>query len=198
MELILVRHGKPDRRNFDRPEGPPLADAGLIHARTVAPRVAAMKPDVLVSSHLARARQTAEATAALTGQEILTEPDISEVDGEGVPYIFVEDLRAQGGDVWREFLRNPIKVMGADPDTFCARVRAGFARIAETHAGADRVAVFTHGFPINLMVGDAVGSDLLAKLAPDYCGISRFRVLRSGRFQLLSFNDIGHFAAEAS
>lgn len=197
MELILVRHGKPARRDFDRPEGPPLAEAGVIHARTVAPRVAAMAPDMLISSHLARARDTAAATAALTGQEILTEPDISEVDGEGVPYIFVEDLRAQGGDVWRDFLRNPIKAMGAEPEAFCARVRAGFARIAEAHAGAERVAVFTHGFPINLMVGDAVGADLLARLAPDYCGITRFRVLRSGKFQLLSFNDIGHFATEA-
>lgn len=193
MELILVRHGKPARRDFDRPEGPPLSDLGLEQARTVAPRVQAMQPDVLISSNLARARQTGEATAALTGQRIHEEPGVAEVDGEGVPYIFVEDLRAQGGDVWRNFLADPVRAMGADPETFCARVRAGFAQIVDTHAGAERVAIFTHGFPINLMVGDAVGSDLLARLAPSYCGITRFRVLKSGKFQLLSFNDVGHF-----
>lgn len=193
MELILVRHGKPDRRDFDRPEGPPLSDLGHEQARTVAPRIQAMRPDVLVCSNLIRARQTAQATVQLTGQPLHEEPGVAEVDGEGVPYVFVEDLRAEGGAAWRAFMADPIRAMGADPDTFCARVRAGFARIIETHAGAKRVAVFTHGFPINLMVGEAVGSDLLARLAPGYCGISRFRVLKSGKFQLLSFNDMGHF-----
>lgn len=197
MDLILVRHGKPARRDFDRPEGPPLSDLGQTQARTVATRVQAMAPDVLVSSTLERARATAGFTAELTGQTIHQEPGVAEVDGEGVPYVFVEDIRAQGGAAWRAFLDDPVKAMGADRDVFCARVREGFARIAQTHAGAARVAVFTHGFPINLMVGDAVGADLLAKLAPDYCGITRLRVRASGNYQLLSFNDIGHFATEA-
>lgn len=196
MKLILIRHGKPARHGADLAEGPPLSDLGRTHAEAVSHRIAAMQPDVLIASPLTRAFQTCEVTSEKTGQPIEVEPGIAEVDMGDIPYIFVEDIRAAGEQAWANFLADPIAAMGGNGVAFRARVRAGWKAIIERHKDKAKVAVFTHGFPINIAVGDSVGADLVNRLEPRYCSITRFNVGRSGRMNLETFNDFGHLAGE--
>jgi probable phosphoglycerate mutase len=68
--IVLLRHGRTEwnaQRRYQGQEDPPLDEVGAAQALEVAPLVAAMRPDLLLSSDLARARQTAERVAALTG-----------------------------------------------------------------------------------------------------------------------------------
>jgi len=81
--LVLVRHGQTAWNLEGRAQGHTdvgLDDTGLAQARALAPYVAAMQPTALWSSDLARARQTADELAAVTGLEVRTDPRLREFD----------------------------------------------------------------------------------------------------------------------
>lgn len=75
--LVLLRHGRTAwnaERRFQGQADPPLDRVGFAQAYEVAAMIAALEPDVLVSSDAARALQTAEAVGAATGLDVL--PDV--------------------------------------------------------------------------------------------------------------------------
>jgi broad specificity phosphatase PhoE len=70
--LILLRHGETDWNRNQRLQGHrdiPLNAAGHHQALDAAPSIVALRPSVMVSSDLARARETASAVSVLTGIE---------------------------------------------------------------------------------------------------------------------------------
>jgi broad specificity phosphatase PhoE len=79
--LVVLRHGRTAwnaERRYQGQEDPPLDLLGQAQALEAAALVAAMQPDLLVSSDLVRAQQTAEKIAALTGHELLYDPRLRE------------------------------------------------------------------------------------------------------------------------
>jgi glucosyl-3-phosphoglycerate phosphatase len=71
--IVLLRHGRTEwnaTRRYQGQADPPLDELGRAQAIEVASLIAAMRPDLLVSSDLLRARQTAEKVASLTGLEL--------------------------------------------------------------------------------------------------------------------------------
>jgi probable phosphoglycerate mutase len=79
--LVLLRHGRTAwnaQRRFQGQLDPPLDDVGRMQAYEVAGLVAALRPDVIVSSDSARAWQTAEIVGAATGLEAVKEPRLRE------------------------------------------------------------------------------------------------------------------------
>ncbi|MEP6561191.1 MAG: histidine phosphatase family protein [Nakamurella sp.] len=70
--LILLRHGETDWNRNQRLQGHrdiPLSAVGHHQALAAAPSIVALRPSVMVSSDLSRARETASAVSALTGIE---------------------------------------------------------------------------------------------------------------------------------
>ena len=70
--LILLRHGETDWNRNHRLQGHrdiPLNAIGHHQALDAAPSIVALRPSVMVSSDLSRARETASAVAVLTGIE---------------------------------------------------------------------------------------------------------------------------------
>lgn len=79
--VILLRHARTAwnaERRFQGQADPPLDDVGRAQAHEVAALVAALAPDVLVSSDAARAIQTATPIAAVTGLELHAEERLRE------------------------------------------------------------------------------------------------------------------------
>ena len=79
--IVLLRHGRTEwnaARRYQGQEDPPLDEVGQAQAIEAAALVAAMRPDLLVTSDLRRARQTAEKLASLTGLELRTDPRLRE------------------------------------------------------------------------------------------------------------------------
>jgi len=69
--LVILRHGRTAwnaERRYQGQEDPPLDEVGQAQALESAALVASMRPDLLVSSDLRRAQQTAQKIASLTGQ----------------------------------------------------------------------------------------------------------------------------------
>ncbi|WFE94310.1 histidine phosphatase family protein [Micromonospora sp. WMMD987] len=79
--LIVWRHGNTDWNATGRVQGQtdvPLNDLGREQARTAAPLLAALRPDVVVASDLRRAADTAAALAQLTGHPVRSDARLRE------------------------------------------------------------------------------------------------------------------------
>jgi probable phosphoglycerate mutase len=79
--VVLLRHGRTAwnaERRFQGQADPPLDEVGRMQAYEVAGLVAALHPDVLVSSDAVRAVQTAEPIAEMTGLAVHPDPRLRE------------------------------------------------------------------------------------------------------------------------
>ncbi|MFZ9903537.1 MAG: histidine phosphatase family protein, partial [Ilumatobacteraceae bacterium] len=94
MELVLVRHGLPVRRELT--EGiadPELAPDGVTQAERLAGYLASEDIAALYVSPLRRAQETAAPLAKLLGLQPIIEDDISEFDRNSSEYVPIEELR---------------------------------------------------------------------------------------------------------
>jgi glucosyl-3-phosphoglycerate phosphatase len=85
-QLLLLRHGRTSHNATGRFQGQidiALDDVGRAQAARVAPLMAARKPVIIVSSDSSRAFETAEAVAQLTGQDVMVDERLREIDVGG-------------------------------------------------------------------------------------------------------------------
>lgn len=153
MRLILIRHGQ-TQSNVDHlldtgHPGAPLTDEGLEQAATLVERLSAEPIEVIYSSDLTRARQTAEPLASAKGLRVMEHPGLREIfagaddmSSDWVPYVSVLDTwhtdpenKLPDGESWPEFQR---------------RFEAAIAEIAAT--GVEVAALVSHGAALRVWI----------------------------------------------
>ena len=122
MKLILVRHGRPNETDPEKPNDPPLNLDGWRQARAAADLLSGEGVTRIIASPLLRARQTAAPLAERLGLAVDIIEGWAEADRGAQRYRSTETLRAEGQAAWAEFLRDPIRYLGSDPETFKANV----------------------------------------------------------------------------
>jgi broad specificity phosphatase PhoE len=138
--IVLVRHGATEWSVAGKHTGRtdvPLTDDGRRDADRLRERLAGHRFELVLSSPLARARETAERAGLGDGAQIdedLREFDYGEYEGRTTPEIREE---RPGWSVWRDGTPG-----GERPDDVGERADRVIARVLE--AGGD-VAVFAHG-----------------------------------------------------
>jgi probable phosphoglycerate mutase len=148
--VIVIRHGETAWNVAARIQGhgdSPLTAAGLEQAQALARRLAGEPFDVLYSSDLGRALQTAQCVAAACGREIVADARFRERNygaGEGLTYAEID----------RHYPAAFSRVGEVDPDyaipggesrrQFHDRVVAAFDALVREHRG-QRVVVVSHG-----------------------------------------------------
>jgi broad specificity phosphatase PhoE len=191
--LILVRHGRTKANASGLLQGRvdhDLDALGRLQAAAIATSVGHL--DRIISSPLGRARQTAEAVAALRGDvpfeidERWIELDYG--DWEEVP---VRDVAADTWAAWRaDSAFTPPG--GESLEGLQARVEEACAALALVAATED-VAVFTHVSPIKAAIAWAlgVGPSISWRMNVGQASISRIRLDGRGP-SLISFNEVTH------
>lgn len=192
MRLILIRHGRPDEDDLQSPHDPPLHTDGIRQAVAVGGFLAAEGITRIVSSPLQRARQTAEPLAEALGLRIQIVDGWAEADRGAIKYRSTETLRAEGGDAWTRFLTDPVLYLGGDPAAFRAEVIAALHKTTENEDSAARIAVFTHGLPINIVLSHALGLEKITHFLVGYGSITRLRRAPDGRLGVSSANETAH------
>ena len=79
MDLIIVRHARPERvenDNSDGPADPPLSQLGIKQARAVADFLKGEKIDRIVSSSMRRALETADPLSRMTRITVSSRDDL--------------------------------------------------------------------------------------------------------------------------
>lgn len=189
MELLLIRHALPERReNTDGPADPALTAQGRAQAEHMAKYLASERIDAVYASPLRRARQTAEPLAATFGIDTTIVDDVAEYDRNANEYIPLEELKAAGDPRFFDLIGN---VDGLDdPVAFSARVIAAVEQIIDDHRGHN-VAVVCHGGVINTYVAHVLGlpTEPPGFFYPNYTSIHRIAASSSGVRSLVTLNE---------
>src|SRR6266508_1445069 len=129
-ELLLIRHGETDWNRGGRFQGhadPPLNETGREQARALAQELADAQIDVVYTSDLARARQTAEIDAG---------------EWQGLTWPEIEERFPEGARTWHD--RGHGWDTGETYEQLGERILTALRRIAADHP-AQRVLVVGHG-----------------------------------------------------
>ena len=194
MRLVLWRHGQTiwnAERRFQGQTDIPLDETGQAQAERAARLLAALRPDLIVSSDLSRAAQTAAPLARLTGLEVTLDKDLRERHGgrwEGLTDTEIRTRYPVEHANWTPPDGEPSPVV-AD------RVAGALYRIAEAAAGTENAepglaVVVSHGAALRLGMSRLLGmpDELFGVLGPlSNCSWS---VLgrRHGRWRLVEHN----------
>lgn len=191
MELILVRHGLPVRReNVDGPADPELSADGHAQARAFADYMHIEHLDAIYTSPMRRAYQTAEPLASLKGMTPVVVDGVAEFDQMANEYIPVEELKRQNDPRWQEMAKGGWQGEG-DQEEFRERVINSLEEIINNHRGG-RVVVTCHGGVINEYISHILNIDNGQFFYPNYTSIHRIAAASSGERSVLSLNEIAH------
>lgn len=169
--LLLVRHTEVARRWRGRCYGTSdagLSRAGSAHAISIAPQLAAWRPDIVIHSDRRRTRDLAKRAAALAGVDSIPDPQWRE-----------RDFGAWEGRTWNAIYRatgNAMDGMIDAPDSFrpgggettkemLERIAMALSRLP-----AGRIAVVTHGGPVAAarLIHTSQAVSMLPTLIPSY------------------------------
>lgn len=191
MELILIRHGLPERVELDSGRAdPPLSATGREQAERVAAWLGAETIHAVYSSPMRRALETAEPYARANGQQILTSDGIAEFDRHAPSYVPMEELKEEDYAAWKAFVDGGYSD-NVDIHHFHATVVNTLEGIIAGHR-SQRVAVFCHGGVINVWTAHVLGLRPSLFFEPRYTSVNRYLCAGTGERNLLSLNETGH------
>lgn len=150
MKLIVVRHGQTAFNLEERYLGaldPDLNANGISQAQAIAPHLPA-RPDVVISSPLRRARQTADIVCAALGVQAGIDPAFRERDVGVYEGLTRQEAEARFPELWaRNVTRrwHEAPPGGESISAVCHRVHAGLVRVVARH-GSATVLLVAHGF----------------------------------------------------
>ncbi len=185
MELILVRHGLPERSVNS--SDPPLSARGRAQAERVAAFLAQETIDAVWSSTQRRAVETAAPLAATVKLGLLTHPGIREYDRDHAEYVPDEALKLEDYAAWLAQRTG----RGLDLGAFQLEVVDAIEHIIGENTGR-RVAVFCHGGVINVWTAHVLRMPVRLFFDPNYASINRFSCARSGVRTIVSLNEFAH------
>jgi probable phosphoglycerate mutase len=199
---ILLRHGQTPmsvQKRYAGRSDVPLTDLGVQQAAAAAKRLASVGLDVIVTSPLLRAVQTAEEVATATGAPVVTDEGFRETDfgaWEGLTF----------AEVWERWPAELTAWM-ADP-AVAPPGGESFAEVSERVTDAlyrvlaarerQAVLIVSHVTPIKMLVAAALLAPpaALYRMHLDVAALSEIDWYADGPAVLRSFNDTGHLADE--
>jgi probable phosphoglycerate mutase len=196
--LCLVRHGETAWNAEHRVQGQldvPLNAIGRLQAQAAAKVLSREKFDVIYSSDLSRARQTAAPTANALSLEVLQDRDLRERH-----YGIFERLTY--AEVKEKFPEDYARFHAREPDynfrtgeslkNFSARSVAAIAKIADANKGRN-ILVFTHGGVLDYLYRFITGLSLSAErdFGIPNAGLNRVE-LTGGRWHIRAWADVAH------
>ena len=192
MELLLIRHALPVRRELE--EGvadPELSEAGHQQAQHLAEYLASERLDALYASPLRRAQQTAQPVAHTQGLTIATADGVAEWDRNSSQYVPVEELKAAGDPRWQAMLAGDWD-SDEPQEHFVERVVTTIEDIIDRHR-SQRVAVVCHGGVINHYLSHILGLPASnGFFYPNYTSIHRVAAAGSGERSVVTINETVH------
>lgn len=201
--FLLIRHGETDWNREGRFQGSrdiPLNEVGLSQAREVAAFLRDKHLDAIWSSHLQRARVTAELIAEPHGLEVQINKQLQEVNLGAWEGLTPNEVRAAYPEIAaarRENAYNSPPPPGGEayPD-FQKRCIDALDEIAALYDASSKVAVVSHGGAIKAVLGGLLGmpwrSRGLIYLAN--CSITRLNWQSGGKVFIDGFNEAGHLS----
>jgi len=178
-------------RRFQGQSDIPLDEMGQAQAGRAARLLAALRPDLIVSSDLSRAARTAAPLARLTGLEVTLDKDLRERSGGSWEGLTDAEIRERYPDEHATWTPPDGEPAGLVADRVAAALLRAASAVSERVTGRDGLAVVvSHGAALRLGMSRVLGmpDDLSGVLGPlSNCSWSVLGV-RYGRWRLLEHN----------
>ena len=160
--LLLIRHAESSWNAARRWQGhgdPPLSDRGRVQARALARELARETIDVLVSSDLRRAAETAAIVGRARGLQPQLDPRLRELDMGDWEGLTTEEIERKAGDVLRRLNEGDLDVRPGGGETLREMERRAVSAVTElVDAHPDRrLAIVTHLGVIRALLGRSRG-----------------------------------------
>lgn len=183
--VLLIRHGATPTTGRvlpGRAGGLGLSAAGHEQAESAAERLRSVKVAAVYASPLRRTRETAAPIAAATGNAVLVDRGLIELDVGDWTGRKLRDLARL--KAWRSVQRYPSGFTFPNGESFtemASRITTTLRRLASAHPGQTIVAV-SHADPIRAAVSEAMGAhlDLFQRVMVGPCSISSLVFTDSG------------------
>ena len=202
--VILVRHGQTAWNAEGRAQGHTdvgLDDTGRSQAEALAPLIAGLDPTLLVTSDLARARETAALLEKETGLTAIEDPRWREYDlGERTGLTLAEFGERLGTqfDGWWD-VHAHVEVPGAETsEDVASRIIPAFEELLERLDDGETAVVVTHGASLRIALVGILGWPLSTAggfEAMRNCGWAVLAETGAGRLRLASYNQTAGAAA---
>jgi 2,3-bisphosphoglycerate-dependent phosphoglycerate mutase len=159
--LVLVRHAEPDESMQGRCYGSldvPLSAAGLRRAAAVGEALRRHEIEVVYSSPLQRAFDTARAVASAHGLEPIPRDALRELDFGELEGMSHDEIASEHPELYRFWMSDPSAVRfpgGEGLSDLRARVLQEVAGIRRRHEG-QAVALVAHGGVLRVVLADAL------------------------------------------
>ena len=181
MEIVLVRHGATDWNLQGRCQGSSdreLSEAGIRQAGQIAELLGAEELSAVYSSHLRRARQTAELISRPHDLPVRIEEDLRELDHGELEGLAFNEIKTRYGEFLTRWRSHPADICvpgGERLADVAARAWNGLSQIMLRHSNAARLLVVSHNFPILGIVCRITGTPLndYRTFHLDPCGVTR-------------------------
>jgi len=194
-QILLVRHGRSADVVPGSPESadPPLHEVGVEQAARLSARLSGMPLTAVYSSHLARARQTAQPLADERGLTVQVDPDLEEIrlgDWANGEFRRRAAVRDPEWVAWSRTGRwDGIPGCEGD-DVFRDRLDRVIAPLAARHGGQS-IAVVCHGGAIAAYLAHVLGTPRSLWLTVENTSISVVRLGSAGP-TVVTANDCHH------
>lgn len=197
MQIVLLRHGATDWNLQGRCQGATdleLNEVGIRQAEEIAASLINEPVRAIYSSHLKRARQTAELISQAHHLPVLIEHDIRELHhGELEGLTFTEIKKSYPGFIqqWRTVPAD-LQVPGGERLIDVAqRAWDGLNRIVRRHQDSETVVVVSHNFPIVGILCRITGTPLnnYRSFHLDPCGVTRLSHFGGERWEVKQINN---------
>ena len=199
-DFIVVRHGETDWNREQRFQGQidvPLNATGQQQAQRLATALSGERFDLLLSSDLQRARQTAQPLEQALARAALVQPGFREQGFGVLEGLDVPTIKTRHPELWAQWLRHDADYALPDGESvrqFHGRVLAALRDLAQAHAGKTLLLV-THGGVLDMLWRTAYGLSLSGprECAIPNTGINRLR-WRGGTLDILRWAEDAHLA----
>jgi len=191
---VLWRHGQTvwnAERRFQGQSDIPLDETGQVQAERAARLLAALHPDMIISSDLTRAASTAAPLARLTGLEVTLDKDLRERHGGRWEGLTDAEIRAQYPQEYTRWAPPDGEPSAVVADRVAAALQRVTTALTESQAGSGLAVVVSHGAALRLGMSRLLGmpEDLFGVLGPlSNCSWSVLGLRGDGRRRLLEHN----------
>lgn len=164
-EIFLIRHGQSETNLtevFTGSVDAPLTDLGKRQAKKSAEYLKEKKIDVIFSSSLKRAIETAKAFSEMWGIPIIEEKGFNEIffgDWSGITYSEARERNPKEYDAFKNDIGSFKAPGGESAEELFKRVSEAFARILKENEGK-KILIITHGIVIKALLTLSIGKGL--------------------------------------
>lgn len=200
--VLLIRHGQSQgnaERRFGGHTATPLSPRGRKQANATAEALKNDSLTAIYSSDLARAIETAQPLARLTGLKINATDAFRERSVGVMEGLTFEDAAQKHPEEYAALLRRDFEHVLSDGESYrqlLDRARNKLDEVIAKHRGG-RIAVFSHTGTICILALHLMGALDAPELKPVWissgnCGITRFELRPDGFVRVLTVNDTSH------